>query len=274
MALLVGFVTGCPRGNNIKNVKLSRDYYRLGHSFLGKKQPGLAKVELIKAIKFNDKNKDAHELLGVIYFLEGVHATNYIDRKQCIKGDAAQEQLKEANITFRKAKGHFDRVVELADDEGKIASEALNYMANISMHFGRYDEAIANAEKAQSNIMYGKPSATLCVKGQAYFKKGDYIKAARDLRQALFHEPKFCLAHYWLAKVLYAQKKYDQVVTQLESLVKGKEQCPLQEVYYLLGLAYMKTQKNEEAKKQFQQCVTRNSKSCVGVECARYAQLI
>lgn len=256
-----------------KNTKLSRSYYLLGRDYFAKKQPSLAKSELLRAIKHNADNVDAHQLLGVIFFLEGVHASNFIDRRQCIKGEAAKDQLAEANTAFRLAEKHLGSVVKLSKERKKEESDALNYLANISLHFEHYDKAVKLCDKALDNILYRDRYLALGTRGQAYFKKGDLKSAARDLRQSLFHKPNFCLGRYWLAKVFYARKQYEAAAGELRKLTADKK-CPLQEAYQLLGLCYLKQRKSEEARALFQQCVARNPKSCISQECKRYAQLI
>lgn len=271
--LAVSLGSACDPTGVKRNSKLSRSYYLLGRDYLSKKQPELAKTELVKALKHDPDNADAHGLLGTIYFFEGVHATNYIDRRQCIKGDAAKDQQQEANTAFREAEKHLGRVVKTAEKQEKVESNALNFLANIALHFQRYDDAIALCGKALDNIMNRNRYLALGTRGQAYFKKGKLKLAARDLRQSLFHQPKFCLGRYWLAKVYYSRKQYDQAVTELKKVTTDAK-CPLQEAFQLLGLCYLKQRKPQEARTLFEQCVARNPKSCISQECTRYAKLI
>lgn len=277
MTLVLGallFLPGGCDGESIRrNSKLSRSYYLLGRDYLAKKQAGLAKSELIKAIKYDPDNAEAHRLLGVIFFLEGVKAANFIDRDHCIKGAAARDQLMEANKNFRQARDHLTKVVNLGKKKKKIESEALNYLANIAIHFKRYDVAITVAGTALENILYRNRFLSLGTRGQAYFKKGDLDKAARDLRQSLFHQPRFCVGRYWLAKVYYARKRYELAEEELKKVISNSK-CPLQDAYQLLGLCYLKQRKSEEARDVFQKCVARNPKSCLSEECRRYARLI
>ncbi|MBW2732332.1 MAG: tetratricopeptide repeat protein [Deltaproteobacteria bacterium] len=256
-----------------RNAKLSMWHYRLGNDYLGKKKPEMAKGELLRALRYSEKNGEAHALLGVILFYEGVHAMNFIDRRQCIKGDAAEDQRRNANDVFRQSQKHLKRRIELKQDGKSVDSETLNYLANVAMHFERFDDAIALTTKALSNMMYTGEHRAMSTRGQAYFKRGDLKKAARDLRQAVFRQPKFCQARYWLAKTLHKQGKVGAAVRQLETLLKDKA-CPLQEAFQLLGLCYLKQRDPGKARGLFEQCVTSNPKSCVSQECRRYAKLM
>lgn len=273
-AQLCGGAVGCDGGRAArKKAETAEWYYKLGRDYFSKKKAALAKAELIKAIRYDPDHEAAHYLLGVIFFLEGVHADNYIDRAQCLKGEAAAEQKEAANVAFRQAEKHLLRAVKLGREAGKVNSDALNYLANVALHFKRSDQAVELCTKALDNITYSSRHVALGTRGQAYLRKGEPRKAARDLRQALFHQPKFCLGRYWLAKVYYEQKQFERSAAELRRVVADKA-CPIQEAYRLLGLAYLKQKMPAKAREQFEQCVTRNPKSCISKECARYAKMI
>jgi type IV pilus assembly protein PilF len=129
------------------------------------------------------------------------------------------------------------------------------------------------AQKALKNILYVPRYLALGTLGWAYYHKGDLSAAARELRQAVFQEPKFCVGRYRLAKVYYDQKRYDQAIRELEQVI-GNQACPIQEAHQLLGLAYMKKRDLEHAREQFGACVKLNPQSCISEECQRYAKLM
>ena len=265
-------VVGCSAaGPSSKDSKLAYWHLRLGKDYLSKKQAELAKTELLRSVKLDPGSAEAHSLLGVIYFLEGVNAVNFIDRRQCIHGEAADQQRQEANRLFRFAEQHLKSCVQL-NKRSKNSAE-LNYLANVSIHFGRYDEAVAFCDRALEDIMYSDRHVTLGTRGQAFFKKGDLRQAARDLRQSLFHQPKFCVGRFWLAKVLYKKGDYDGAISELERVVADKA-CPLQEAHQLLGVCYLKKKLAVKAKAQFEECIARDAKSCVSLECQRFAKMI
>ncbi len=269
--LLVG---GCPSTYGKDNSKLSRTHYLLGADYIKKKMPNAAKRELFKSLELNDVNRDAHHLLGVIFFLEGVHKLNLLERTQCLRGLAAREQRVEANKEFRRCEKHFKSSVRMEQEqEKKVDSEGLNYLANVALHFKRFDEAIKLAKQSLDNILYSSRDLPLATLGWAYHQKGDEISAARELRQAIFHNPKSCIGRYRLAQVYYNQKRYDQAVQELVRVVNDKK-CPIQDAHHLLGLSYMKKRNQELARIQFDKCVKLNPKSCLSEECRRFVKLM
>jgi type IV pilus assembly protein PilF len=271
-ALLL-FLAACPSAGTKRDPKLSETHYLLGSDYMKKKMPQLAKRELIMAVELDPDNLDAHELLGVLFFFEGVNKVNILERNQCLTGVAADEQRQEANREFRRCEEHLVKVIKLAEKDKKVESDALNYLANVSLHFKRYDEAINRAKKALSNILYVSRHLALGTLGWAYYQKGNLVAAARELRQSIFHEPRFCVGRYRLAKVYYDQKDYDAAIKELKRVVDDKA-CPIQEAYHLLGLALMKKKDPGQAKIEFDSCVKLNPNSCISEECRRYAKLI
>jgi type IV pilus assembly protein PilF len=263
----------CGTSTPVHNQKLSHTHYLLGDDYLKKKMPDAAKRELVRALELDSGNKEAMTLLGVIFFLEGMQKVNIIDRGRCLRGVAAEEQRKEANEDFRRSEEYFGSAVKLAEKEKKTDSDALNYLANVALHFKRYDESIALSKRALDNILYPSRQMALATLGWAYYSKGDRASAGRELRQAIFHEPRFCVGRYRLAKVYYDDKRFTEAVDELKKVTEDKS-CPIQEAYQLLGLSYLKVRDSEHARQQFDQCVKLDPRSCVSEECRHYMKLM
>jgi tetratricopeptide (TPR) repeat protein len=212
ISLLAG---GCDNGAALRNAKLSKNRYLLGKDYLEKKQAGAARRELLAAIRLNANNADAHGLLGKLLFIEGVHADSYLERYQCLQGEAARQQLAVTNQSFRGAEKHLLRSLEILDGKKRSDPESLNYLSNIALHFKRYDAAVKYASKALDSFSYGRRHLALATRGWAYHLAGKQKKASADLREALFHQPNFCVGRYRLAKVLYKTMLYGQAVAEL-----------------------------------------------------------
>ena len=264
---------GCATHSTKRQASLSKTHVLLAQDYLQKKNPEGAKQELFKALKVDPESEDAHRLLGIVFFLEGVHAMNFVDRTQCLKGSAATEQRELASAKFRDAEKHLLRSLGKAKEDAQSKSDTLNYLANVALHFGRYDQAITYATRAADSILYTSRYMALGTRGWSHFKKGQHALAARDLRQALFHQPKFCVGRFRLAKVYYARGEYQQAAAELEKVVVDKA-CTFQDPSHLLGLVYTKLHRTDMARKHFNRCVTRNPKSCLSLECQRYGKLI
>jgi Tfp pilus assembly protein PilF len=164
---------------------------------------------------------------------------------------------------FKKAESHFQKAIEIKP----AFSEALNNLAVVAIHFGRYDEAIALEEKALANIVYREPFAAQGNLGLAYLNKNDFARAGQALRQALFEQPAFCVGRYRLAKVYYEQKEYDRSAEELEK-VTGDKACPIQEAFHLAGMVSLRRQDRTKATQMFQRCVQLAPKSCLARECS------
>ena len=253
-----------------RNFDLSRTHYRMGANLLSKQKPLEARRELRKALQLDPTNREAHHLLGILFFVEGMHKLNLVDRTQCLKGSEADEQRTVANIEFRSAEGYLKTSVKMAKEiEGKIESEGLVYLANIALHFKRYKEAVDLSKLALSNDLYGGKHLAQAVKGWALYKQRKYKAAGREFRQMIYGRPSFCLGHYRLAKVYHDQKMHGRAITELEKVSKLKE-CPIQEVPHLLGMAYTHAGRDkEQVRQQFARCAEMNKESCLAMECER-----
>ncbi len=267
-------VAACPHTDGAKRKpELSHTHFLLGEDLLRKKQPEGAKRELLKSIELDGENRDAHQLLGMIFFLEGVHKMNLLEQEQCLKGVAAEEQHREANKEFRRAEDYLREALKLAEKDKRVESDVLNTLGNIALHFKRFDDAIGYCRKALDNILYTQRQFALGTLGWAFHQKGDRQSAARELRQAIFHEPKFCVGRYRLAKVYFDDKAIDKAIEELKKVVEDPA-CPIQEAHQLLGLCLMKRGEAEQARAQFEKCDRMNPKSCVSEECRRYSKLM
>src|SRR6202000_1565495 len=125
---------------------------------------------------------------------------------------------------FKRAEKEFKEAIRLHDD----FSDAHNNLAVVAQHFGRYDEALAEAEKALTNISYQQPWAAQGNVGLAYMSKGDLVRAAAAMRTPLVDQPRFFAGHYRLAKVYQMSNDLDQAKSELDSVFNDKA-CPIQE---------------------------------------------
>jgi Tfp pilus assembly protein PilF len=274
LVLSMGLSMACNHTEGAKRKPdLSHTHYLIGDDLLRKKQPEGAKRELMKAIELDSLNRDAHQLLGMIFFLEGVHKMNLLEQEQCLKGIAAEEQKREANKEFRRAEEYLRESVKLGEKEKRVESDVLNTLGNIALHFKRYDDAIGYCRKALDNILYTQRQFALGTLGWAFHQKGDRQSAARELRQSIFHEPKFCVGRYRLAKVYFDEKAYDKAIDELKRVVEDAT-CPIQEAHQLLGLCLLKRGQPDQARAQFEKCERMNPKSCASEECRRYSKLM
>jgi Tfp pilus assembly protein PilF len=241
--------------------------YQLGVDYFAKGLVGPALEELLKAVELNPANAEVHNLLGLVFLRKGYEAEELSIRAQCLRGEELHLQKQDMETQFKKAETQFREAVRLQSD----FSDALNNLAVVAIHFGRYDEAVTLDEKALSNIVYRDPFAAQGNLGMAYLYKHDYPHAAQALRQALFAQPKFCVGRFRLAKVYYEQKEYDRARDELEQVI-GDSRCPIQEAFHLGGLVALRLQDRARAGELFSRCVQLAPRSCLARECTLAAE--
>jgi Tfp pilus assembly protein PilF len=261
---LAGFLLGvsCGAAQRQLDPEASDKRYLLGADYFAKGLVGPALEELLKAVELNPKNPDAHNLLGLVFLRKAAEAEELSSRAQCLRGEELRLEKEDMDAQFRRAEDQLREAVRLKGD----FSDALNNLAVVAIHFGRYDEAIALAERALANIVYREPYAAEGNLGLAYMNKNDFARATKALRQALFEQPQFCVGRYRLAKVYYEQKEYDRAAEELEKVTADKA-CPIQEAYHLAGLVLLRQKERAQAAAMFERCVALAPRSCLAHEC-------
>lgn len=260
--ILVGALSGCGPAATRVDPDASQKEFLLGADYFNKGLVEPAVEELLKAVKLDPNNPDAHNLLGLVWLRKGAEAEELSTRNQCLKGESLALEKQEADTQFKKAEVELRKAIALKQD----FSDARNNLAVVMLHFGRYDEAVQLEEKALANIVYREPFAAQGNLGQAYLEKGDYVRAAKALRQALFEQPKFCVGRYRLAKVYYEQQDWDHAAEEIEQVTSDKA-CPIQEAFQLAGLVALRRQQRDKAQAMFARCVDLAPRSCLASEC-------
>ena len=260
--IALGGVAGCGPAATRVDPDASQKRYLLGADYFNKGLVEPALEELMKAVELDPNNPDAHNLLGLVWLRKGAEAEELSTRNQCLKGESLALEKQEADAQFKKAEDQLRKAIALKQD----FSEARNNLAVVMIHFGRYDEAVQLEEKALANIVYREPYAAQGNLGQAYLEKGDYVRAAKALRQALFEQPKFCVGRYRLAKVYYEQQDWDHAAEELEKVTSDKA-CPIQEAFHLAGMVALRRDERDKASRLFSRCVDLAPRSCLAGEC-------
>jgi len=268
LVAIISLFTACGTGARQKNLRLSDVHYRLGEDYLGKKMPDSAKTELVRAIKYREENADAHGLLGVIYFFEGMHALDYGQRQLCLRGNSKKQQNAVADENFKLARKHIQWAISIDSEQTNTWSERKNYLANIALHFGNYGLARKLATEALDNLLYVNRTLALNIRGQASFKSGNFARAERDFRQAVFHQPTNCSARYWMGRTLYKTGRIRSGVSEWQQISKDS-QCPLQELDLDLGRALLRVGDRDNAILRFKKCLETSPNSCKSDECRR-----
>ncbi|MEK6608923.1 MAG: tetratricopeptide repeat protein [Myxococcota bacterium] len=267
---IVAVLGACAGDEKTRNaVERSERHYLLGADYFGKGLEGPALEETVKSIELDPENAYAQNLMGLLLLKQGIDELRMMEIDQCLDGAAAKEQMVEANAKIAKARQHF----EIAARGQESFSEALNNLSVVALHFKNYDTAVRYGKQALQNILYRQPHLAHGNVGWAYYQKGDLIRAAKELRQAVFHEPGFCVGRYRLAQVYFDQKQLDKAVEQLEKVL-ADQRCPIQEAFQLAGMTFALRHDLERARGALDRCVQLAPGSCLARQCARDGKLL
>jgi Tfp pilus assembly protein PilF len=253
-----------PHARSPADIDASDKRYALGADYYGKGLVEPAMEELQKSLELNPNNADAHNLVGIIHLRKAEEIEELSTRNQCLRGEELSFEKQGEDAEFVKADKEFRAAIKERPD----FSDAYNNLSVVAQHFGKYDEAIAAADKALANIIYREPWTAQANLGQAYLSKGDYVRAAAALRKAVFDQPKFCVGHYRLAQVYKQQGEFDRAREELEIIFADKGCTTIQEAYHLGGVVALKLNDRERARTLLQRCIELAPKACLARECS------
>src|SRR5262249_55476430 len=142
---------------------------------------------------------------------------------------------------MRDAERNFDLALKFRPDY----SEALDGSAVVAIFKRDFEAAIRFEERAQRNAVFAENAIGKGNLGWAYYGKKDFVRAEKELREAVAKEPKFCVGRYRLAQVLFEQGFVEPAAEELHAVASQK--CPIQEAYRLYGLTLEKMRQASEA---------------------------
>lgn len=187
------------------------------------KEPQSAFKETEDALKLNPELADAWHVRGIL-----LHQ--------------AFGRLDEALTAYMKA-------LELKPD----FSEARLNLGNLYLDMKRYDDAIAQYEKALNNVMFREPDKAHGNMGWAYYKKGDVPQALDHLKASVTMNPKYCLGHLKLGQLYEEQQNTDE---SCKYFGRYREHCPDRaDAWQYDGLCHAKKGELVEAQKSFDTCI-------------------
>jgi type IV pilus assembly protein PilF len=259
----LAFTAACgPTGGDLQR---SQNRLDLAKDLLSKGEVTGAESETRKAIGFDPKNEEAHNLLGLVYVFRAHQSTQLLEKTDCLEGKDAEMIRGEADGHMRAADKHFAQAVELAKDYG----EAMQNRAVVAMYFHDWEKAVELEQQALAHMdrLDSVPLARANL-GWAYYNKQDYVHATTELLQANQVPQFFCLGKYRLAQVYFARKDFQQAKLTLERMIDDPKLCPpIQEALYLGGETYLRLRDTRSAAKAFGMCVTAAPISCHARAC-------
>lgn len=285
LAALIGGVlvlAGCPNGPQ-RNPRASQTQYQLGFDYFGRARKAqriavrerflnISLLETQKALRLDPQNHDAHFLISLIYMYRAQRAIEEVEVLQCLSGNSESRHRKEINGLMRKAKQHLLRAFDLS--KRKDSRIALN-LSTVYLHFHDFPKAEAYSRLALENIAYPTPHLARCNVGRALFQQGKHRRASKNLKQAVFSQPRFCPGYYWLGRVEFARKNFKEAMDRFERSLQccSKEKvAPIQEAQLYLGLAALRTGQSDRGVAALKACVAQSPRSCVALRCRRNLQ--
>jgi type IV pilus assembly protein PilF len=257
--------------------ELSQKRYELGLDYFYKKMWEPALAEATRAVEIDPQNADARTLMGVLLMQKGVGQIEFIETDQCIRGQAATMFRREADTRFKEAEKQLTAALAARPGDPR----ALHNLALVAMHFNDYDAAIVHEQKALESPLFQDKHLAQGELGWAHYYKKDYVRALKELLEAVRLQPRYCVGHYRLAQVYHAlaeksarpDEEYANALSELEFVLSEKE-CRIQEAQYLRGLTLIKKRESAQADQPFGECVKLAPRSCLAVECQRYRRMV
>lgn len=214
LLLLLLLLQGCAYQETAR--KEAAYHYQMGLSYLGENNPTGALIEFTEAEKATPDDPELLNYLGMAYFRKG---------------------------RFDLAEQKYRRALELRPSY----SEARNNLGVNYMEMKRWDDAISQLKQVTDDLFYkDQVSATINL-GIAFYGKGDNAQALSILRTVAGANPGDPRAHFHLGKVYQSLDKKDLAIGEFRRATELYKDYAM--AYYSLGLAYLKDNKPDDARK-------------------------
>lgn len=258
-------MAGCACAPPPRQTGKSHKRVDLGKDLMARGQDAAAETELKKALIYDPKNEEAANLLGLVYMLRANRNINLVEYEDCRDDTVGHGLRNEADDYMRTADQFFEQAIKIAETYG----EAWQNRAVVAMYFKDWSQAVRFSESALSHLarLTSEPLARANL-GWSYHKRGDHVRARRELLQAMQREPTFCLGAYRLAQVFFDVGDIDDARERIESFLEDPRQCPLQQAQYLGSQLFLRVNRRPDAKKALATCIQMAPKSCKARECA------
>jgi len=224
-------LSGCAVGKKRKND--ANVHYMLGISYLQEPNATLALKEFLAAEKLNPYDSDIQVALGQAY------------------------QMKKA---YAAAERHYLHALDL--DEGNPLYQ--NNLAALYLDMQRWDDAIRFFKSAADNLLFTSSEVALAGMGFAYSRKGDFPAAVSAYQQALERNPRYLVPKLRLGEIYLNQGKIDDALRELKPVAAVTPSSA--EVYYFLGMAFMRKLQRPQAEASFREAVRLGAESEFGIK--------
>jgi type IV pilus assembly protein PilF len=195
-------------------------HYQMGQSFLGERNYTSALFELTEAEKYDPENPELLYSLGMAY----------IGKKR--------PELAEAKfLAAIKLKPGF--------------SKARNDLGVSYMQLKRWDKAIEQFRIVKDDLFYDNSENAIINLALSYLGKGEYPSALSELRSVAELNPRNPIIRLSLGRVWFAMEKTDLAIVEYQKALSIYKDFGA--AHYYMGLAQMKMNNKDEARKSFRE---------------------
>ncbi len=270
-------------------------YYRLGYSFYEKKVYDLAEKYLRKAIEIDQSLVKPYIYLGNIYYEKDEldRAISYYQKAYEInptdkdvewllkRAERVKEVGKEAYEYFEKGRAAFLQknyieatyYLEHAIGINPSYLEAFVLLGKSYMELNNLDRAYEMLKQAEeldptnyeikllidrvkNEIKYGKEAYEAFDKGYDLYTKGDLQGALSYFKEAIDKNPKYDIAHDYLARIYYRMGRLDEYRREREEVATlTKNPKEKADIYYLTGYEFFSLKRYQIAKEEFEKAL-------------------
>jgi len=214
------------------------------------------------------KDAESHYMYGVSYLKEG-NATRALNEfLQAVEGapddpkiQAALGQAYHLKGAYSLAEQHYLESLKLAGKDPQVH----NNLGALYLDMQQWDKAIEQFRIAANDLLFANPAISLTGMGVAYFNQGNYLDAVESCKKALFANPGYVQAHFYLGEAYYALNRTDMAVkSYLDALKISPGYVAAR---YRLAMAYMRLEQTDKAREAFREVL----RSAPGSEQGRLA---
>jgi len=262
------FVSSLSCGAPTVDRRKSNTRYDLAVDFLRNGDLNGAEAEARKAIEYFPKHAEAYNVLGLVHLLRAVQNLHLVEVGDCLTGVDA-EGLRAEMV---QELGHADKSFAKASEIDGKYGEALANRGVVAMNLDDFKGAISHFEGGLEHpTRLRSASLTRANLGWAYFNARNYVRAAKELRQASQFQPGMCLASYRLGRVYFERKEWDKALEKFREVAAQAAECPIQEAHLYLAKTYLEAGMTSEISQATDSCVRLFPKSCLAAKCRALA---
>jgi type IV pilus assembly protein PilF len=195
-------------------------HYQMGLSYLGERNYTSALFELTEAEKYDPENPELLYNLGMAY----------VGKK---RPDLAEQKL----LAAIKLKPSY--------------SKARNDLGVAYIQLKRWDKAIEQFKIVKDDLFYDNSENATINLGLSYLGKGEYQKAMDELRTVAEINPRNPIIRLSIGRVWFAMEKTELAIAEYQKAIQIYKDYGA--AYYYLGLAQLKLNNKDEARKAFKE---------------------